>query len=304
MQVERADRDDLVAVDELARVRRRRSPGRRRRRRPARRRRRARAPPRCRPSGCGRPAAVVDVAAVGRGVEHVDVGAERARTPRGATACAAPLAQSTTTRSPSRRRPSSVDDQRSRRSDRRHPFVDRHVDRAATTGSTVELVEARRSISRLDLVGELAPAGGEQLDAVVGVRVVRRGDHRRRHVRARREAYATAGVGSTPSSVDVAHLRRRARRPARPRARARLAGVAADHERAASRAPRAAARPRRRTQLGRSARVGRRRGRRRCRSAAGLRSDLAVGSALGVLRSLAGLLEAVLLALLLARRRG
>ena len=49
----------------------------------------------------------------------------------------------------------------------------------------------------LDVVGELRPAAGEQLDAVVAVRVVRRRDHRAEASR-RAASKATTGVGTTP----------------------------------------------------------------------------------------------------------
>ena len=95
---------DLVAVDQRRRARRPRAPGRRRRRTRARASapcvddRRAAGPP-----GAVEPHAGVDVAAVGRRVQHVDVGAERRGTARGPSSDAAPLAQSSTTRRPSRR---------------------------------------------------------------------------------------------------------------------------------------------------------------------------------------------------------
>jgi hypothetical protein len=57
---------------------------------------------------------------------------------------------------------------------------------------------------RLDLVGELAAAGGEQLDAVVAEGVVRGRDHGRRAIRRAPPAWATPGVGSTPRSTTSA----------------------------------------------------------------------------------------------------
>ena len=108
VQVERGDHHDLVAVDELARARRPRARGRRHRRTRARRRRPLRRPSRCSSSGMRRTARGVDVPAVGFGVQHVDLGAERPRTRAAPTSEAAPFAQSSTTRRPSRRRPSSA----------------------------------------------------------------------------------------------------------------------------------------------------------------------------------------------------
>ena len=62
----------------------------------------------------GRAAAGVDVRAVGLGVDDLDLGTERAGRRRGATVDAAPLAQSSTTRSPSSVRPSRAATQRGR----------------------------------------------------------------------------------------------------------------------------------------------------------------------------------------------
>ena len=148
----------------------------------------------------------------------------------------------------------------------------------------------------LDVVGQLAAARREQLDAVVGERVVRGRDH---------GAHARAAVGAgrrRPASARRRGARRRrprrrGRRPAPPRA-AGPSGACRDRSRPGRR--RAPA-PRR----GPSA-----------RASSGVSSALATprtpsvpkrsamrgpgGSALRVLRRLAGLLEAVLLALLLA----
>ena len=71
-QVDGAEGDEVVAVDQLRRSRRRPAPGRRRRRTPARRRRPAPPPRACRSSGWVEPQPVVDVAAVGLGVQHLD----------------------------------------------------------------------------------------------------------------------------------------------------------------------------------------------------------------------------------------
>ena len=55
----------------------------------------------------------------------------------------------------------------------------------------------------LGRVVELAATRREELDAVVGERVVRRRDHRRGHAVGAADANATPGVGSTPRSIDV-----------------------------------------------------------------------------------------------------
>ena len=142
------------------------------------------------------------------------------------------------------------------------------------------------------LVGELAPAGREQLDAVVGEGVVGGRDDRRRDP-ASADSQATAGVGRTPRSTTSTPS------PASPADRAACsgagaAGVPADQEgggrRGRGRRPARGPGPTRG-----SARRWRRPGRRRCRTGSAPR-----GSALGVLRRLAGLLQAVLLGFLLA----
>ena len=147
--------------------------------------------------------------------------------------------------------------------------------------------------SALDGVGQLEAAGREELDAVVGERVVRGRDHRRRAAALGREQ-GDAGRGQDAEVDDVGALRSPSRPTARPAAAGPSAGCRARRGRCAPERPRGGA-ARAPGRARRSARRWRRRGCRRCRTA-GPRTRLA----LGVLRGLAGLLQAVLLALLLA----
>ena len=100
----------------------------------------------------------------------------------GAARNAAPLPQSTTTCRPSSRRPSSAAD------DVRHVLVDAAAQLARDADAGPRGAGRRRDRGQLgelaldlalELVGNLATAGREQLDPVVGVRVVARRDHRR-----------------------------------------------------------------------------------------------------------------------------
>ena len=108
-----------------------------------------------------------------------------------ATGEAAPLAQSTTMRRPSSRRPSR---EPATAASQRVDVVGDGEHRAdAGAGGRVRRPQLEHLghdglDGRLDLVGELAPAGGEQLDAVVGERVVRGRDDRA----------GDAGVGRHP----------------------------------------------------------------------------------------------------------
>ena len=122
----------------------------------------------------GRAAVVVDVAAVGLGVDDVDLGAEAPKSRR-RDAEAAPLAQSTTTRSPSRRRPSTeatdgvdVPVEVGVRRWRPPAVPARRSRRTRPEPSTGASSAASNAL--LDVVGELAPTRGEELDAVVGAR--------------------------------------------------------------------------------------------------------------------------------------
>ena len=85
------------------------------------------------------------------------------------------------------------------------------------------------SSSLLDVVGQLAPAGGEELDAVVGPRVVRGRDHRAGHAPGRRTPRPPPGVGTTPRLGPGAAGDEAAGEGGLD-AGARLTGVAADHE--------------------------------------------------------------------------
>ena len=188
--------------------------------------------------GVRRAAAVVDVAAVGLGVEHVDVGAERAATRAAPTRDAAPFAQSTHDVQPverAARRARRRGARRTRRPRSRRASDADDVDRGA--GSASERRAARASIARLDLVAELAAAGARRASrrcrpgvvagrdrpppGAVALREERDGRRRQRRRR---------GTTSAPSA--------RARATQRGLdARARLARVAADDERARRRAP-------------------------------------------------------------------
>ena len=78
----RTDGDEVVAVDQCRRSRRPPGRGRRRRRRPGRRRRRRATTAALQVLGVGRAAPVVDVAAVGIGVDHVTSAPSRPQHPR------------------------------------------------------------------------------------------------------------------------------------------------------------------------------------------------------------------------------
>ena len=222
-QVERAQGDEVIAVDQLAALVDGQHPiGVAVEGQPDRRARRHDRAPAGRP-GWVEPQPVVDVAAVGLGVQHLDrrrrAGAgRRARWPS-----ATPLAQSMTTCSPSRRRPSTE-----RRSDSAPPLDVGVAPRPppasppAPAGAGVasagpvagqEPVELGLEVG-LDGVGELDPAGGEELDAVVAEGVVRGRDHRARARRGRRTPRRRSGVGTTPSDLD-GRARRRPGRAAR-----------------------------------------------------------------------------------------
>ena len=107
----------------------------------------------------------------------------------------------------------------------------------------------------LDLGGQLGPEQAEQLDPVVGERVVRGRDHRTGQPSAARRTAATPGVGSTPRSTTSAPSE------ARP---AEKAACRSGPERRVSRPTtkvragrtRAAARPEGQGQLGRQLQVG------------------------------------------------
>ena len=152
----------------------------------------------------------------------------------------------------------------------------------------------------LERVGELVPAGGEELDAVVRHGVVRGGDHHAEVGAERRDEERDRRGGQHADAAPRRRRPRRGRRRRRPRASRRWpAGRArpratgrCDRSRSASTRAADADEPRRRAP-GSGARRWPGRGRRRCRT------DVAAPrrSALAVLGSLAGLLEAVLLAL-------
>ena len=198
-----------------------------------------------RSSGCGRAAAVVDVAAVGLTRAARSPSAPSAPSTSGATSLGRAVRASSTTRSPSRRRP-----------------VERGVAQMTTTAAWAEsstsitptrspvgaaasiAAAGRQSSARRALEPGPAPrrracaTRGEELDAVVGERVVRRGDHRRRRRR------GAAAQGRPPAWAARPASRTRAPSDARPAAsaaceqRPRATGVAADDDRSAPRHPR------------------------------------------------------------------
>ena len=141
-------------------------------------------------SAVRRPAAVVDVGAVGGGVDHRHVGAHGRESRRPATAGARRRwRRRATIRRPSSRRPSR-EPRTAPRSSRSTSLGGRERNADAGAG---ERVGPRTPSScgldrRLDLVGELAAAGGEQLDAVVVEGVVRRRD----------DGAGDAGIGADP----------------------------------------------------------------------------------------------------------
>ena len=124
--------------------------------------------------------------------------APAARSAIGAASLAAPLAQSTTTFSPVER---AVEGARpgGRRTPR--PGARRGAPGRPRRRSGASHVAAQELLDlRLDGVVELEAAAGEELDAVVGHRVVRGADHHAEvGVRARRSGTRRPGVGSTRS---------------------------------------------------------------------------------------------------------
>ena len=223
VEVERGDRDDLVAVDELAAARRPRSRGRRRRRSasptsaPC-----GDAPRACSSSGCVEPQPVVDVRAVGCGVQHVDVGAERAqRRGRGSERGAVPAVehdvQPVEAAALERRRRGARRSRRARRGARSRPR--RRVPVGPGLGHrSVASARSSSSTRASSGSGSLRPPGGEQLDAVVGRTGCgwRRSPPRRAPRSCARNA--TPGVGQHAGEHDVGTLGAEARRRARLRA--------------------------------------------------------------------------------------
>ena len=263
--------------------------------------------------------AVVDVEAVGVGADHGDLGARRRGTHPGDGAAAAPWAQSSTTWRPS-----------SRCGSEREQVHDVAV---LGVGEAADPADARRrsgpacarpcaaSMRSSTSSGSLGPPRGEELDAVVGHRVVRRGDH---DAEVGVEVGGQEGDGRRREDAGVAARRRRrwpARRRRRPRGtRRRPAGRGRRRRRAGGPDARARASARsalvehggRRLSEARGASSGRQRavgeptdtvGAEKARHQPQLGDD-ARTQRLRVLRSLAGLLETGLLALLDARVAG
>ena len=219
-----ADGDDVVAVDDARRCGRRRSTGRRRRR------------GRCPTSaplrsttaaasaaGSVAPQAALMLRAVRLVVDHDDVGTDALEHDRAATRDAAPLAASTTMRSPRAGRPPSdrhdMVDVRRRSRHRRSRAIAAGLDRRAV--QRVELA-ARSPLSTSS--GELRAAGGEQLDAVVAVRVVR-GRHHRPHAPVRRARRRRPPASARRRGGARRRPPRRARRRTPPRASASTSRV-------------------------------------------------------------------------------
>ena len=193
----------------------------------------------------GRAAAVVDVGAVGIRVDHRDVGTEPAQHVRrdgdGRSVGAVdhdPQAGQVTTFDRLDDRIGVAEQMLRRRTDRPDRVARRRPRRVeAAVHERIELGLERG----LDIVAQLAAPDGEELDAVVGIPVVRRGDHRpgdalvRRRPCHHRRRHDPEGVHSCPFG-------REARGERRLEHRTRHAGVASDDEVIAVET-RAAARP-------------------------------------------------------------
>ena len=172
------------------------------------------APRACSSLGVGRAAAVVDVRAVGRGVRARRPSAPSARSTRGRDLgtrrrCAQSThhAQAVEPAALERRRRGARRSRRARRG-ARSTIADADARRAPARASLDRERRAARPRPRASsVVGELAAAGREQLDAVVAERVVAGRDHRRRRAalareRTRRRAWAArrASTTSAPSA--------------------------------------------------------------------------------------------------------
>ena len=196
--------------------------------------------------------------------------APRARSAKGAARNAAPFPQSTTTCRPSRRRPWSDSDEVRDVVVERVPVLGTSTPTPVpfgpasgiTVASVRQLVLDARSIG----VGELAPARGEELDAVVLERVVARRDHRRRGAALAREV-RDAGRREHAGEDDVGTFGADARDQRGLDHRAGSAGVAADDERASAPRTRDRGATERGDELDGELARWRHRGRRRCRNA-------------------------------------
>ena len=201
--------------------------------------------------------------------------APSARNAAGPSSDAAPLAQSSTTR-----RPSSAPALDRRRGDAAtYGAFGSALDRAAVAAAAAARRRRARnssSIAPLGRVVELAAAGREELDAVVGPRVVARRDHQRRAAARPPRGTRAPGVGSTPASrttapsacspaarssrsrgPDAACRARRgtAARRRRPRAAARPSATTSSEVRSASASPRMPSVPKRSTAAPRALRA-------------------------------------------------
>ena len=150
---------------------------------------------------------------------------ERRAAPRAPPRDAAPLAQSTTTRQPVEA--AALERRATHRvgpSADRVDAVDDRADRVARSAAPAsrscgeQRVAARPRARASTSSVELAPAGGEQLDAVVGEGVVRRRDHRRRRRRRSADQPGHRRGGHHAERRRRRRPRRPGRRPARPRA--------------------------------------------------------------------------------------
>ena len=233
-EVERGDREDLVAVDELALFVDRDDPvgvavEREARRSPAR-----PGPLAARSSGWVEPQSALMFAPSGDASSTSTV-APSARSAVGATRNAAPFPQSSTTCNPVRWRPS----QRRRRARRRSRRARcgarstrprrRHRARARAGSPPARASSCSTCISTDS--GNFRPPAREQLDAVVGERVVAGRDHRTRRAPLTGEAPRRPGVGSTPASTTSAPSAQMPGDQRRLEHRTRAARVAADQER-------------------------------------------------------------------------
>ena len=106
--------------------------------------------------------------------------------------------------------------------------IDQHADLSTRPGRRAQLVE-RAVDAGLDVVGQLAPADGEELDAVVGERVVRGRDHRP-GAPAVLSDVGDARRGHVAEQLDAHAFRRETGGERRFEHAARPARIASDHE--------------------------------------------------------------------------
>ena len=124
-----------------------------------------------------RAALVVDVAAVGRAVDHPHVGTQHPSDARRDDA-------HRTVRAVEHHVEATEASFREQRQQPRHVRIDQvdHVHRYICGRYVVATAHPCCFDAALDVIGELAATGRKQLDPVVVIRIVRRGDHRCRHI--------------------------------------------------------------------------------------------------------------------------